>query len=564
VTTLTEDDFEIFEDGRPQIIEQFRLIDTLAGAGDPLPARELRTRDDELVDAGRDDVRVFAFFLDEYHVPKLRSTAVREMIVDFIRTHVRPNDLLGLVYPLTSVMTLTFTRDHDAAIQAVRQFEGRRGEFTPRNAIEEQHYRNLPAVGRIRADVVLDALTALSVRLGSLREGRKSLIFVSEGFGTGGSGYLRMRDVVRDANRHNVSIYPVDPCGLGVAGGFSSGGLPDCRASRARRDMLSYLAEETDGRAIVNRNTLTEGLAQMARDSSYHYLLGYTSTQQPTDGRFHPIRVRVKAPGVDVRARKGYWALTRDDLTRLAEPMPAEVTPVQTALAAIDLAADGRRYVRSWVGSARGSDGRPRVTVSWELLPGRDRQSWEAPGHVVVSVGEEGEPGHFSGRGEVVAAPRHVTFEAPAGRLDVRLAVESAENGETIDQQTVSLDVPDFSSAAVALSTPRVFASRLAAELRAAASDAAAVPVARREFSRSERLLIRFDAYGQAPAVSAALLNSSGGRMTDVPLVPAQAGGTHQLSLPLGSLAPGSYVIEVIARSGDGQARELVPLRVGS
>ena len=39
------------------------------------------------------------------------------------------------------------------------------------------------------------------------------------------------------------------------------------------------LSEETDGRAIVNRNTLEQGLAQMVRDSSYYYLLGYTSTE---------------------------------------------------------------------------------------------------------------------------------------------------------------------------------------------------------------------------------------------------------------------------------------------
>jgi VWFA-related protein len=564
VTNLTRDDFEILEDGKPQAIEQFRLIDTVAGGGDPLPAQELRTRDDELVDAGREDVRVFAFFLDEYHVPKLRSAAVRDMAVDFIRTHVRPNDLLALVYPLTSVRTLTFTRDHDAVILALRQFEGRRGEYFPRNPIEEQHYRNLPAIGRIRAEVVLNALSALSVRLGSLREGRKSLVFVSEGFGAGGAGELQMRDAVRDANRHNVSIYPVDPCGLSAPGGFSSSGLPDCRASRARRDLLLYLAEETDGRAVVNRNTLAEGLAQVARDSASHYLLGYTSTQQASDGRFHPIRVRVKARDLDVRARKGYWALTAADLTRLTDPTPAEVTPVQRALAAIDLAEGARRYVRTWIGSERGSDGRARVTVSWELQPARDRQRWEEPGQLLVTVGGDGQPVSVSERGPVAATPNRVVFDSPPGTLDVRLAVESVENGETIDRQIIAVDVPDFSTNAVALSTPRVYAPRTAAALRATVADGAAVPIARREFARSERLLIRFDAYGGGDAVGAALLNSNGDRMTELPLSPAQAGGTHQISFALGSLAPGSYVIEVSAKGPAGVARELVPLRVGS
>ena len=50
-------------------------------------------------------------------------------------------------------------------------------------------------------------------------------------------------------------------------------------------------------------------MKQIMRDSSAYYLLGYNSTQAPSDGKFHEIKVRVKRPGVQVRARKGYWAL---------------------------------------------------------------------------------------------------------------------------------------------------------------------------------------------------------------------------------------------------------------
>ena len=70
------------------------------------------------------------------------------------------------------------------------------------------------------------------------------------------------------------------------------------------------LADNTDGRAIVNRNDLAVGMKQIIRDASGYYLLGYNSTQAPTDGKFHEIEVNVKRRGVDVRARKGYWAYT--------------------------------------------------------------------------------------------------------------------------------------------------------------------------------------------------------------------------------------------------------------
>ena len=563
ITSLTKDDFEVFEDGRPQVVEQFKLVDATGAGREQLPATELRTRDDELLDAEREDVRVFALLLDDYHVPRSRSMAVRDTLVSFIREQVRPNDLLTVMYPLTPVRTLTFTRDHESVIRAIRLFDGRKGDYTPRNAAEEQHWRNLPAIERIRSDIVVDALSALSVRLGSLREGRKSIILVSDGFG---ANLMRLRDVNRDANRNNVSIYPFDPCGLVAPGGFSANGRPDCSSNRMRREVLLQLADETDGRAIVNRNTLAAGLSQIARDSSYYYLLGYVSSQSETDGKFHEIRVRVKPRGFDVRARKGYWALTSAEVIRAANARPVVLTPVQKALAAIDIAADAKRYVRTWVGSARADDGLTRVTVTWELMPRRDLQQWEQPGRLSLIAADASGKLHFQGNGVISAAPQHLVFSAPPGKMDLRMAIEAAANGETIDRDSLSIDVPDL-TAPTAISTPRVYATRTANEFRTLTADATAVPMARREFLRTERLMIRFDVYApgsELPQVTAALVNWTGDKLADVPVGAAEAGGTHQISLGLGSLAPGEYAVEITAKGEAGQARELVPLRVGS
>jgi len=68
-----------------------------------------------------------------------------------------------------------------------------------------------------------------------------------------------------------------------------------------------------DGRAIVNRNDLAAGMKQIMRDASGYYLLGYNSSQAPTDGKFHKINVAVKRKGVSIRARKGYWAYTAEE-----------------------------------------------------------------------------------------------------------------------------------------------------------------------------------------------------------------------------------------------------------
>ena len=115
------------------------------------------------------------------------------------------------------------------------------------------------------------------------------------------------------------------------------------------------LAENTDGRAIVNRNDLAAGMKQIIRDSSAYYLLGYNSTQAPTDGKFHEIKVRVKRPGVQVRARKGYWAFTAEDVKRaVARAASPGRRPKSTKALATIAPMTNRRYIRTWIGNDKG------------------------------------------------------------------------------------------------------------------------------------------------------------------------------------------------------------------
>ncbi len=107
-------------------------------------------------------------------------------------------------------------------------------------------------------------------------------------------------------------------------------------------DSIRVLADETDGRAIVNRNDLAAGMRQIIRDSSAYYLVGYNSKKAPSDGKFHEIKVRVKRSGVEVRHRKGYWALTPDETARaVAPPKPIVPKDVDTALGALQTAPRG-------------------------------------------------------------------------------------------------------------------------------------------------------------------------------------------------------------------------------
>jgi VWFA-related protein len=571
--------------------------------------------------------------------------SVRPALQRFIQQQLRPTDMIGVMYPLMPVSDLQLTRDHEKIANAINTFEGRKFDYTPRNIVEQNYARySTDQVERIRNDVVMGALQGLAIRLGSLREGRKSIVYVSEGFtatlppqmrrqdasapvnpiesalaaGVQDSSrevtnewfgqmdvYSRLRDVYDVANRNNAAVYSLDPRGLApFEYGFDD--LPfgpppsfatDRRALQATQDTLRVLSEETDGRAIVNRNTLEQGLADMVRDSSYYYLLGYTSKNTGADGKFHQITVKVKRSGMDVRARKGYWALTAADVEKISKPAPEVTKPVQTALASIATSVQAGKYVRTWIGTERGENGKTRVTLIWEPLPapgaGPASARREQPGRVSLLAATAKGDLVFRGRSPDAAlaaaappaapndtgavgrspsaapatVPQRLVFDAPPGKLELRMTVEAAGSGGTLDSEIRDLNVPDFTAPQVSLSTPRVYRARTAREFQTLTADAAAIPVPGREFSRTERLLIRFDTYGpgtEKPAVTAVLMNRAGQKMSDVPIAPGTGGATHQIDLGLASFPTGEYLVEITAKNGDGEAKELVPFRLGS
>jgi VWFA-related protein len=563
-------------------------------------------------------------------VRRSNSVSVRAPLIKFIETQLRPNDMVAVMYPLSPITDLSFTRDHEKIIGAINAFEGRKYDYRPKNQLEENYVRYpTDAVERIRNEVVMGALRGLSVRLGSLREGRKSVIFVSEGFTAilppqmrrqdasqpenplqaGAAGRLqdssveetaawfgqsdvnmRMRDVYQMANRNNTSIYSLDPRGLAVFefGLDDSAVTPsfatDRRVLNMTQDTLRSLSEETDGRAIVNRNTLYEGLQQMVRDSSYYYLLGYSS-KAATDGKFHDIKVRIKRRGVEARSRRGYWAATANDVLKAAAPAKEVAKPVMTALASLSGTIQSKSYVRTWVGTEKGTSGKTKVTIVWEPSPVPAGARRDTPGAIAVLAatpkgdlvyrGRSSLPG-TPGAGSAGSAPlppgagagaQRFSFEAPPGKLDLRLTIEGTNGAGTLDREDRDIEVPDLTAPQVAISTPRVFRARTARDLQALAADGNATPVISREFSRTERLVIRFDVYAagtDTPKTTATLLNRAGDKMADLPVTPAAAGGTHAVELGLNTIPAGEYLIQIDAAGTSGKASEVLAIRVGA
>jgi VWFA-related protein len=431
VPDLTQDDFEVQEDGKPQTIETFRFIRL---SGNPEPGaevpREIRTPSDQETEVARDDVRLFVFFLDDYHVRRSSSMVVHEPIGNFVTKQVGPMDLVAIMYPLTPVDDVQFTRNHQAVVRALERFEGRKYDYRPLNDFEEKYtYYPAAVVERIRNEVVFTALRGLVTHLGSLREGRKAVILVSEGYsntlppqlndpiaampglGNPNRGQPRtgeasiaedrarffaeadmqteLRDVYNDANRNNTTIYALDPRGLTPFEFDINEGVEfrtDRQMLESSLDTLRVLAGETDGRHHQPQRP-EAGLKQVVRDSAASLPARLQPKGAPADGKFHGSRCGSSGLGCRCVPAKAVWAPTVEDMARAtAPPKPGPPPAVERAL--LDRRTPRGRFIRSWSGAARGENGktgspssgsrsrrRPERTASR-----RRRWRWSRPG----------------------------------------------------------------------------------------------------------------------------------------------------------------------------------------
>jgi len=335
VSDLTAADFDVTDDGAPVPVTAFRFVSADAARDwrDDVIS-PIRNVDDEAREAAVEGVRVFAIFLDEYHVTRENAFRIVPALVQFVRT-LPPADLLAVYGVMDSIRDVRFTRDRAPAIRQLQAFGGRMGNYFPaKYPAEEEHLRHPRDIERLRTQVSTSAIEAIVTHLGAISDRRKSLVLVAEKVGFGSSGPQSALDqmssaadylttMIGAANRVNVALYPVDPGGLRIGGGGVSG--------FSAAEMFRSLAEDTGGRAIVNRNDLSGAFVQISRDASAYYLLGFVSPH-PSDGRFHRIAIGVKRRGAVVHARAGYLAFKPEEIR--TEAAPASVPPeVSSALA---------------------------------------------------------------------------------------------------------------------------------------------------------------------------------------------------------------------------------------
>ncbi len=188
--------------------------------------------------------------------------------------------------------------------------------------------------------------------------GRKILLLFSEGISIPSAVEAHFRSVISNANRAGVSIYAVNAAGLKVtsedaeigramtalgqqrlrdAGSRDDPGRPMTRDLERNEDLIRYnpntglgqLAEQTGGFLVKDTNNPGARLRQADEDLHTYYALAYTPKNQDYDGRFRQITVKVTRPGVEVQARKGYYAINAE----FASPVLAYEAPALAILA---------------------------------------------------------------------------------------------------------------------------------------------------------------------------------------------------------------------------------------
>ena len=347
VGDLKPEDFQVFEDGKPQKVTAFSLVNIpVERVERPLFASK-PIEPDVRNNMQAADGRIYVIMLDDYHTAALRSQRVKLAARQFIERYVGANDLAAVVHTSgRGDAGQEFTTSQTRLLRAVDKFMGRKLNSSTMNMVDDvQRRAGTPAAGDPAADIddkergfnarnALDSIRNVATYLGNIHGRRKAIVFFSEGIDYDINNMFSdqvteaqtvmdaTRDMIAAATRANVVVYAVDPRGLGAE--FqdlaSIQSFPDDTSLglgmssifnevRLSQDSLRVMGEETGGFAVVNQNNFRDAFQRIVDDNSSYYVMGYYSTNDRRDGRFRKIEVKLSnKPGLTVRARKGYVA----------------------------------------------------------------------------------------------------------------------------------------------------------------------------------------------------------------------------------------------------------------
>ena len=372
VVDLTRDDFEVLESGVAQPLQTVFLVgeaSPVARDADAVPA-DAGPRARATAESPR---QTWIFFFDLNHLtPGGSFDRARKAVEEFIGRRFTDGDLGGVVAGskmvnnrLTSVRAelvkaaaavkpigdarnrqIELTREWPKVLnddEALRIVRGERDALN--RAITRACTEDPDACRRVPPDMqiqekarrfatenqraAIETLTAVNALASGLARiaGPKTIVFLTDGFVTQAIE-TTLRNVVGQTARAGGRVYAIDVRGLNR--GSSTSNLDQLAATDEAgpaskfdigEDGPNSLAVDTGGLMIRNENNIGRALDRIADDSGRYYVIGYQPANANFDGKYRPIDVRVKRPGVRVRARRGYLAL---EPSKMLTPQPVK------------------------------------------------------------------------------------------------------------------------------------------------------------------------------------------------------------------------------------------------
>ncbi|MBK5295825.1 MAG: VWA domain-containing protein [Vicinamibacteria bacterium] len=652
VTDLTAADFEVLEDGAPQRVESFELVQVRAG-GPQETRREPNTVREAQAMAEDARARIFVIYLDTYFTDLAGSHRIQRSLVKLLDRVVGDDDLFAVMTPDMSARDLALARRSTTMEGYLSKywFWGQRSRLYPEDPVEQRYLECFPErsggrqcsmpgnnnaqvsepenfyagvanemIQRRREKRVLDGLEDLARHLGGLRDERKAVITISNGWllftpnpslarmapcetppgrgqvGTTPDGRIttdRMRsdygyskydcdtdrqmlaslnnaqdyrDLMDVANANNVTFYPVDARGLAafdrdISENPVMGPAAEIQMVRGRVESLRTLADNTDGLAVVDTNDLDKGFQRIVDDMTSYYLLGYYSTNTKLDGKVRKIKVRVKRDGVDVRARRSYRAATEEEI---------EQGTAQMTAAAAAAPASAVQVALNSIGSSRA--GVPlRTAVSYAMVGG-------GAGRAHVWALAELDPGllrgdEWLGGGEVDVLLQSAdgtkidqrTGTLPGGQrsLNLDLGEVTLPDGELVVRTRVkpsSGGLPVSDTIRLAISPDGGGPGVPVLLRRGPTTGIRYVPTADKQFRRTDRVRLELPSAEGVTATSAEVLDRSGKSM-NIPVATAvRNDGTltwATAEVALAPLAAGDYALRLKTERA-GKSSEVV------
>jgi VWFA-related protein len=613
VLGLKRSDFSIYENGKQQQIDtfDFESVDKATPLNEAtvsgLAAGGAVNNGKAAVVAKPEDLRNHRLIVMFFDLTSMQPEDLDRSVLaaqTFLKTKMQPADLVALVSLDTTLkVDQDFTSDKQALINEVAVYNGTEGQGFAQGATansnqvedttgytpDESEYNDL------NTDRELFALRAVAKSLEKITE-KKSLLYFSGGISRDGiENQASLRSAINAAVRANLAIYSVDTRGLQAispVGDASTGSLRgqgayngsaltnNMNANFASQEVMSTLSVDTGGKAFFDSNDFAPAFAQVQRDTSAYYAIGFHSTNPARDGKYRKLTIKINRPGVKLEYRPGYYAPAdfqhaghedreRDLEEQLASDLPA--TDMAVYMDAMYFRLDENRFYvpvslivpGSQIPFVKGGD-KDKATLD---IIGSVIDEFKRPiGHARETVKLNLDPSLQARQKNIQYT---TSFNLPPGKYQMKFVVRENQTGR-MGSFEAEITLPDMKKSPLKLSSIVLASMRQPSKKDSplVRGGEEYVPNISHVFRQDQHLYLLYEIYGPAkekatenapkgtkPGIS--LLSSleliqGSTKVYETPLVQAKAINVEgrdavaiELDVPLAGLKPGSYLCQL-------------------